>query len=48
MTSVISFFFWVLGSVWSLIVSNWILSFSVLVLIIGSVVSLIQASYVKK
>lgn len=42
--SVVDFFFSVLGSLWSVITSSFILSFCVLVTIMGSVVYLVQSA----
>lgn len=44
MTDVIGFLFTTLGDVWAVIVSNWILSFSALTVIIGYIVVLVKES----
>lgn len=44
MTEVIDFFFSIQSQLWSLIVSNWILAISVLILILNWVISLVNGS----
>lgn len=44
MTDVIDFFVWIQSNMWSLIVSNWILSISVLIAVIGFIVDLVNGS----
>lgn len=44
MTDIIDFLFWILRNVWTLIVSSWILSFGVIVSIIGLIVNLYASS----
>lgn len=44
MTEVIDFFFNIQTQLWSLIVSNWILAISVLILILNWVISLVNGS----
>ena len=44
MNDVVDFYFSLLGSSWALIVSHWILSFGILLLILGLVIDLIKDS----
>lgn len=44
MTDVIDFFFQILGDLWSLISSYWILSMCVLITVIGWVVDLVRGT----
>lgn len=44
MIQVTDFFFQIMGSLWSMIVQSWLLSMSVLIIILGWIIGLVNGS----
>lgn len=44
MIEVTDFFFQIMGSLWSMIVQSWLLSMSVLIIILGWIIGLVNGS----